>query len=255
MLALRLGLCLFLATASLSHAQTQAPANSLPKTAQNVPTKVLKVLESLDETGKAPANIQGGRVYDNDGSSGSKILPRQNRDGDSIVYQTWDVNPKTVRSDRGQERLVIGSDGSAYYTDNYYKSFSTIRNPSRSSVQASKPKPPASGASQRNNSREKPIVSLPPKTAAKVMPVVDHILSHDAPPVDTVGGRDYRNLGLEDGEVLPRTDTKGKPIRYREWDVNKKVAGRNRGAERIVTGTDGRVYYTSDHYSTFQRIK
>jgi len=29
----------------------------------------------------------------------------------------------------------------------------------------------------------------------------------------------------------------------------------NRGPERIVTGSDGRAYYTSDHYTTFTEMK
>ncbi|WP_445322230.1 ribonuclease domain-containing protein [Paenibacillus sp. FSL M7-1046] len=29
----------------------------------------------------------------------------------------------------------------------------------------------------------------------------------------------------------------------------------NRGAERLVTGDDGTVYYTNDHYKAFVKIK
>ena len=39
---------------------------------------------------------------------------------------------------------------------------------------------------------------------------------------------------------------------YREYDVNPKIRGRARGAERIVIEQDtGRAYYTGDHYRTF----
>jgi len=39
---------------------------------------------------------------------------------------------------------------------------------------------------------------------------------------------------------------------YREYDVNPKMRGRSRGAERIVIEQDtGRAYYTGDHYRTF----
>ena len=39
---------------------------------------------------------------------------------------------------------------------------------------------------------------------------------------------------------------------YREYDVNPKIRGRSRGAERIVIEQDtGRAYYTGDHYRTF----
>jgi ribonuclease T1 len=39
---------------------------------------------------------------------------------------------------------------------------------------------------------------------------------------------------------------------YREYDVNPKVRGRSRDAERIVIEQDtGKAYYTGDHYRTF----
>jgi ribonuclease T1 len=39
---------------------------------------------------------------------------------------------------------------------------------------------------------------------------------------------------------------------YREYDVNPKRRGRNRGAERIVIEQQtGKAYYTDDHYRTF----
>jgi guanyl-specific ribonuclease Sa len=87
------------------------------------------------------------------------------------------------------------------------------------------------------------------------MPVLEYVLAHGEPMPDYVGGREYRNLGLDNGQILPRTDAQGRAIRYREWDVNRKVPGRNRGAERLITGSDGRAYYTNDHYATFRRIR
>ena len=39
---------------------------------------------------------------------------------------------------------------------------------------------------------------------------------------------------------------------YREYDVNPKIRGRSRDAERIVIEQDtGKAYYTGDHYRTF----
>jgi ribonuclease T1 len=46
----------------------------------------------------------------------------------------------------------------------------------------------------------------------------------------------------------------GKPARYREWDVNPKKKGKNRGAERLVT-SEKRAWYTRDHYETFEELK
>ena len=40
---------------------------------------------------------------------------------------------------------------------------------------------------------------------------------------------------------------------YREYTV-RTPGERSRGARRIVAGRDGRLYYTDDHYQSFQRI-
>ncbi|MBH0189024.1 MAG: ribonuclease [Nitrospira sp.] len=56
-----------------------------------------------------------------------------------------------------------------------------------------------------------------------------------------VGGRDFQNRERR----LPRG-------RYREYDVNPKLRGRSRDAERIVIEQrTGKAYYTGDHYRTF----
>ena len=66
-----------------------------------------------------------------------------------------------------------------------------------------------------------------------------------------VGGRRFGNFeGL-----LPKKDASGKRIEYQEWDVNPKIQGKNRGAERLVTGSDGKGYYTSDHYGSFLLVE
>ena len=56
-----------------------------------------------------------------------------------------------------------------------------------------------------------------------------------------VGGRDFQNRERR----LPRGS-------YREYDVNPKIRGRRRDAERIVIEQrTGKAYYTGDHYRTF----
>nr|WP_264072734.1 ribonuclease domain-containing protein [Mycobacterium palustre] len=67
----------------------------------------------------------------------------------------------------------------------------------------------------------------------------------------TKGGRPYEN----EDQLLPTTDSSGKPITYQEWDVNPRVPGQVRDDERIVTGSDGSAWYTSDHYGTFRRLR
>jgi ribonuclease T1 len=66
-----------------------------------------------------------------------------------------------------------------------------------------------------------------------------------------VGGRKFGNYeGL-----LPKKDALGRKISYQEWDVNPKIQGKNRGAERLVTSSDGKAYYTNDHYGSFVEVK
>ena len=56
-----------------------------------------------------------------------------------------------------------------------------------------------------------------------------------------IGGRDFQNRERR----LPRGS-------YREYDVNPKIRGRRRNAERIVIEHRiGKAYYTGDHYRTF----
>ena len=65
-------------------------------------------------------------------------------------------------------------------------------------------------------------------------------------------GQVYRN---KDG-ILPIYDKQGNITKYKEYDINpKKPDASGRDAERFVRGTDESVYYTSDHYKTFIRIK
>ncbi len=59
-----------------------------------------------------------------------------------------------------------------------------------------------------------------------------------------VGGRSFENRERR----LPAG-------RYREYDVNPKVPGKNRGAERLVIEQrTGKAYYTKDHYRSFVLI-
>ena len=70
------------------------------------------------------------------------------------------------------------------------------------------------------------------------------------PPPGYVGGRTFGNY---EG-MLPSEDPAGNPITYQEYDVNPYQEGVNRGAERLVVGSDGSAYYTSNHYVSFAPI-
>jgi ribonuclease T1 len=85
----------------------------------------------------------------------------------------------------------------------------------------------------------------------KVYTVLKYIREHNDAPDGYVGGRNFQN---REGR-LDKKDASGKKIAYQEWDVNPKKRGVNRGAERLVTGSDNRAWYTNDHYKNFQEVK
>ncbi len=93
------------------------------------------------------------------------------------------------------------------------------------------------------------------KVPAKVTRVLRYIDEHHRAPDGYEGGRVFHNSARNGEQALPRTDPNGRAINYHEWDVNRKVAGVNRGAERLVTGSDGSAFYTSDHYRTFTKVR
>jgi guanyl-specific ribonuclease Sa len=85
----------------------------------------------------------------------------------------------------------------------------------------------------------------------KVLKVLEYVDKHGEPMDGYEGGRTFGNFERR----LPQTDDKGRRIKYREWDVNAHKAGVNRGAERLVTGSDGSAHYTDDHYASFKKIR
>lgn len=82
-------------------------------------------------------------------------------------------------------------------------------------------------------------VPVPPLKAQEILQAVQ--TRHGDPLPGYVGGRTFQNRERR----LP-------PGRYREYDVNPKLPGHNRGPERIVIEQrTGKAYYTGDHYVTF----
>ncbi len=68
----------------------------------------------------------------------------------------------------------------------------------------------------------------------------------------TSAGKKYKN---RDG-LLPGFDENGNAITYKEYDVNNLSEGASsRDGHRFVRGSDGSVYYTSDHYETFTKLE
>lgn len=86
---------------------------------------------------------------------------------------------------------------------------------------------------------------------AHVRETLTYVRQHGFPAPGFMGGRVYGNY---EG-VLPRYDARRKRIEYREWDVRPRAQGRNRIPERLVTGSDGRAWYTSNHFRTFTEVR
>jgi RHS repeat-associated protein len=88
-------------------------ASQLPENAQGV----LKYVK--ENSGAAPPGyVGGGTFYNNEG-----LLPSTDADGNPITYREYDTNPYQKGVNRGTERLVVGSNGSTYYTNDHYQSF------------------------------------------------------------------------------------------------------------------------------------
>lgn len=69
-------------------------------------------------------------------------------------------------------------------------------------------------------------------------------------------GSKYENLN----GALPQTTSNGTQITYKEYDIKNTRGTNNAGIDRIVVGSDGRMYYTGTHYGDnggkpFGRIK
>ena len=90
---------------------------------KGVPDKVLKVLDYIDKHGAARDGYEGGRSFGNF----ERRLPQTDDKGRRIKYREWDVNPLRPGVNRGPERLITGSNGSAYYTDDHYATFKKLR--------------------------------------------------------------------------------------------------------------------------------
>ena len=86
---------------------------------------------------------------------------------------------------------------------------------------------------------------------AKVREVLAYVREHKRAPAGYVGGRKFGNYENH----LPKTTPQGQRIQYQEWDVNPKKENQNRGAQRLVTGSDDRAWYTRDHYNSFVEVK
>lgn len=98
-----------------------------PSEVNTAPTNVQNVLDQILATGRPPSGYVGGRTFANDGRGGGERLPTTELYGRGITYREYDVHPHQRGVNRGGERIVVGSNGNAYYTINHYRSFMRIK--------------------------------------------------------------------------------------------------------------------------------
>ena len=103
-----------------------------------IPQEIKESVKSIWETGRLPEDklwkkAQGPKEYENipENNSGGHILPEKDVNGNPITYTEYDVKPPELTNkengklglDRGKHRLVVGSNGSIYYSPDHYLTF------------------------------------------------------------------------------------------------------------------------------------
>ena len=91
---------------------------------------------------------------------------------------------------------------------------------------------------------------LPPQ----IKKALDEILSGKDRP-NRKDPESYRNKPTKGEQKLPETDANGNPIDYTRHHVNEKLPKQPSDDQRIVTGSDGSIWYTLDKYFNFTRIR
>ncbi|UGT53615.1 ribonuclease domain-containing protein [Nocardia asteroides] len=92
-----------------------------------VPDRAYATLVEID-AGRWPdsANAPGTKGGEQWMNRGTKLPPKDSA-GKPVTYQEWDVNPKQRNRGRDAERIVTGSDGTAWYTGDHYETFTRMR--------------------------------------------------------------------------------------------------------------------------------
>jgi len=99
-----------------------------------------------------------------------------------------------------------------------------------------------------------PKLVSPSAIPAYAWKTLDYVRTYHSAPPGFQGGRYFGNYGSKGEAKLP-LEANSLRISYLEWDVHRKRLFRSRGPERIITGSDGRAWYTADHYCTFTEMK
>ncbi|SDD85488.1 ribonuclease domain-containing protein [Rhodococcus tukisamuensis] len=105
-------------------AQTAGPRGVVPAAITAAAFATLAEIDAGDwpDSANAPGT-KGGDPWRNR----DRTLPAKTGSGATVSYREWDVNPKRRGETRDAERIVTGSDGSAWYTADHYTSFVRMR--------------------------------------------------------------------------------------------------------------------------------
>ena len=167
--------------------------------------------------------------------------------------------------ERGDQRLVYNDDGVVYYSGDGFKSFvlvypsdedALVPNAAATKAPAATPQPTPGISVDRNGTyTDKEHVALyihlygrlPSNfiTKSKARSLGWQSTSYDlwdVAPGCSIGGDHFGNY---EGQLPANTS-------YRECDIDYRGGSRN--AKRIIYGDDGSVWYTEDHYTTFEKL-
>jgi guanyl-specific ribonuclease Sa len=92
----------------------------------NLPPDAQQALTEIDQGTPRP-NVRMPKPFANDGRAGTTLLPTQDAAGNPIDYTEHTVNPRPPLGKLDGQRILIGSDGSAWYTGDHFFTFTGIR--------------------------------------------------------------------------------------------------------------------------------
>lgn len=212
-----------------------------------------------------------------------KTLPGYSLGGDSFGNREGLLPKGTYREcdlfyeggERGNQRLIYSEQGELYYTQDGYKSFTLIY---PSNEQAKIPnealETKRGGSNAKAEDKQKKQTEAPRLTVEKNGTYTDkehvalYIHTYGKLPSNFITKSQAQNLGWSSsagnlGKVAPGKSIGGdrfgnyegtlpENTTYRECDID--YTGGYRGSKRIIYGADGSIYYTEDHYNTFERL-
>jgi RHS repeat-associated protein len=101
-------------------------ASTSPKNGAKLPGDAQKALTEIEQ-GAARPNVRKPKSFANDGRGGTPRLPSQDAAGKPITYTEHTVNPRPPGGTLDGKRIVNGSDGSVWYTDDHFATWTRVK--------------------------------------------------------------------------------------------------------------------------------